>query len=411
MNKGTLADKLLVKMIRACNKADGVVASSIGVTPSRFSWYYEASTTDRLSAHEDLEKFALRCSAFSVVYKRQGFDAVPILHKITVTDGAVFLAAAGVTPKAETLASSASEANALLNAAPTWLQEALQDLPEKWRTGASCHGFLPKHLDKLELAIKVVNWVYASGADACDFRTASVHALGDSKLLEKNVNWVARVLKLKTPEQLACLSDSEVLQSFGLSKFGAELKLRGSCLIEYPEGDMNTSFASPYVSLPTDDIVSIRCVNIPRYILLIENLTTFRRYCDQIKDGSLVLYTGGFPSSAWVRLMAPMLKTMPESTQLFHWGDIDIGGYRILTYLTHALEVDVTPYQMINVGTSNSNHQLAINDMRQALGGNLTGELLKLDQQLEKLANSGESFIRSLEQESLAITPPMPLVN
>lgn len=406
-----LSSQLLDKIVRACNKTDGVIAASVSITSSRFNWYHEASTTDRLSAHEVLERFSLRCPALTLEYKKQGFDAVPVLSKIIVSDGAQFLDEVGVTPKVEELESSACAADTLLAIAPTWLKKTLQELPKLWRTGQACQGFLPKHLNKLELAIKVINWMDFSGADTCDFRTASVHALGDSKLLEKNVRGIAQVLKLKSPEQLANLSDSETLEAFGLSKFGAELKFRGACMIDYPGGGMNARFASPYVSLPTDDIAAIGCIDTPSYILLIENLTTFRRYCDHIKDQSLVVYTGGFPSNAWVRLMAPMLKTLPDTTKLFHWGDIDIGGYRILSYLTQALDVEVIPYQMINVETPESNEQLDIADMRQALGHELTGELLKLDQQLEELADSGRGFIRSLEQESLAIIAPIHLLN
>jgi len=407
-DKGKLSSRLLDKMVRACNKTDGIIAASMGITSSRFNWYHEASTTDRLSAHEALEQFSLRCPALTLEYKKQGFDAVPVLSKITVSDGAQFLAEAGVTPKVEELEFSASEADTLLAIAPTWLKKILQELPELWRTGHACQGFLPKHLNKLKLAIKVINWMDSSGADACDYRTASVHALGDSKLLEKNVRGIAQVLKLKSPEQLENLSDSEVLETFGLSKFGTELKFRGPCMIDYPKGGMNITLASPYISLPTDDIASIVCIDTPCYILLIENLTTFRRYCNHIKDKSLVIYTGGFPSNAWVRLMAPMLKTLPHTTKLFHWGDIDIGGYRILSYLTQALDVELIPYQMINVETPESNEPLNIDDMRRALGHKLTGELLKLDQQLEKLAdNDSRGFIRSLEQESLAITSPI----
>lgn len=402
-----LSSQLLGKIIRACNKKGGVIAASVGITSSRFKWYHEASTTDRLAAHEDLEQFSLRCPAFALEYKKQGFDAVPVLSKITVSDGARFLAEVGVTPKVEELESKVCEAETLLTIAPTWLKKSLQALPKLWRTGQACQGFLPKHLNKIGLAIKVIHWMDSSEGGACDFRTASVHALGDSKLLEKNLRGIAQVLKLKSPKQLANLSDSEVLETFGLSKLGAELKLRGACRVNYPEGGMNTTFASPYISLPTDDIAAISCIDTPLYILLIENLTTFRRYCDQIKDQSLVVYTGGFPSNAWVRLMATMLKTLPDTTKLFHWGDIDIGGYRILSYLTQSLDVEVIPYRMINVETPESNEQLDITDMRRALGHGLTGELLKLDKQLEELADNGRGFIRSLEQESLEIIAPI----
>jgi hypothetical protein len=402
-----LTRKLLDKVVLACDKPEGTKSNlKVIMTPSRFRWYHEATTTERLQVHQELEQLASHCPSFSISYANQGFDAVPILESLAIDDGQQFLEVLRITPKNRLLESSAQQASDLLAMAPDWLSIALADLPTEWLQNRASNGFSFKQIDKLELAIKVASWVETSGAEACDFRTASVQALGNTKLLENNLSWVARVLATKHPERLSNLSNREVLEAFGLSKFCVELKLRGDCLVHYTEGAIPIRLAKPYISLPTTEIESITIGTTPKYVLMIENLTTFKRYCSEIKDDGLVAYTGGFPSHSWVRLMKPLLANIKSNPPIFHWGDIDLGGYRILSYLTSTLEVDLIPYRMIGVEAPDSNNILNIRELHQALGGRLSGQLLKLSRQLEAMLEKGV-VIRAVEQELLPIKTPV----
>lgn len=402
-----LTQKLLNKLSQACNKDSGVEPVELKITLGRFSWYHKAPTAERLKAHEELELLESRCNkAFSIIYTNQGFDAVPILGSIKVINGFEFLQFIDVTPKIHLLESYIKRAKKLISTAPGWLMDELIELPNVWAKGYRYKEISPKQIDKLELAIKVIVWIEESRVDACDYRTVSVQALGSSKALEKNTHWIAKILSLKDPERLAGLSSSEVLEFFGLSKLGSELKVRGKCLIHYSEGNMPIQFAKPYVSLEMTNIDSITLEENPRYVLFIENLTTFRRYSQEINDDSLVVYTGGFPSIAWVDLIKPLVASLGSDIPVFHWGDIDVGGYRILAFLTQALRLDIIPYCMSNVETSVTGDALNVVDLQKALGKNLSGQLLQLNNYLKSLSESGEE-LRAVEQESIVIRSPL----
>jgi len=60
-------------------------------------------------------------------------------------------------------------------------------------------------------------------------------------------------------------------------------------------------------------------------IITIENLTTFYRVVEQ---SALVIYLGGFHNEARRNLIGKAHQAFPKA-KLFHWGDIDLGGFRI----------------------------------------------------------------------------------
>jgi hypothetical protein len=78
----------------------------------------------------------------------------------------------------------------------------------------------------------------------------------------------------------------------------------------------------------------VRMQGTPTFVLSIENLTTFHetlKACPQ--HTGWLLYTGGMPSPAWRRFYAEVLAAAPASTPIYHWGDIDQGGFRIAVVL------------------------------------------------------------------------------
>lgn len=50
----------------------------------------------------------------------------------------------------------------------------------------------------------------------------------------------------------------------------------------------------------------------------------------------LLLWTAGMPSPAFRSLYARVLAGMPEDAAIYHWGDIDEGGYRIAAVLAES---------------------------------------------------------------------------
>src|SRR5690606_6387509 len=71
-----------------------------------------------------------------------------------------------------------------------------------------------------------------------------------------------------------------------------------------------------------------------RALLSIENLASFHEAAALRGDAPvLLLYTGGMPSPAWRNAYARLLDGLPATAALYHWGDIDVGGFRIAAKL------------------------------------------------------------------------------
>jgi hypothetical protein len=60
-------------------------------------------------------------------------------------------------------------------------------------------------------------------------------------------------------------------------------------------------------------------------------LVSFNRQVREIEDGSLVVYTGGFPAAAVIELLSKVLTTVPSEVPLLHC------GVRIFRYLEENL--------------------------------------------------------------------------
>lgn len=105
---------------------------------------------------------------------------------------------------------------------------------------------------------------------------------------------------------------------------------------------------APYLGLPAASIQSV--ASKVTEVITIENKTTFhseakRRHGDEV----LLIYTAGMPSPSWRAMYMRLLKSMPSSTPIYHWGDIDEGGFRIAAKIavsSKAAGFELKPFAM-----------------------------------------------------------------
>ena len=65
-------------------------------------------------------------------------------------------------------------------------------------------------------------------------------------------------------------------------------------------------------------------------VITIENKTTFHSEAKRRQDDNvLLIYTAGMPSPAWRAMYGRLLESLPLTTPIYHWGDVDEGGFRI----------------------------------------------------------------------------------
>ncbi|MDF0499036.1 Wadjet anti-phage system protein JetD domain-containing protein [Bradyrhizobium yuanmingense] len=137
----------------------------------------------------------------------------------------------------------------------------------------------------------------------------------------------------------------------------------------------------------------------PTAVLTIENYASFNRQVREIEDGSLVVYTGGFPAVGVIELLTKVLTALPADVPFLHWGDVDAGGVRIFRYLEENLPRGPRPHLMTK--------DLAEQSGQPADADSGLASIARSDSAVRELAEwlAYGSNVRHLEQEALDPAP------
>jgi hypothetical protein len=199
---------------------------------------------------------------------------------------------------------------------------------ETWRASRKLRGHGP------EVAVDVADAARAVAARLDDagneriLRRESVRLFGDSKRLEKLTPW----LEILATGELAAsgLLKDEVWSAIGLRREPQPLLLAGVGSVRLD--NVSLPLLHPFLGLPVESVQSVATA--ARCLLTIENLASFHDAARSPGAASaLLLYTGGMPSPAWRAAYARILRSLATATPVFHWGDIDEGGFRIAAVL------------------------------------------------------------------------------
>ncbi|WP_257292569.1 DUF2220 domain-containing protein [Endozoicomonas sp. ONNA1] len=385
----SLSEQLLEACLKKCNKADGLYSNTTRITESRFKFYHKAKTAIRLKTHQQLELLQEKVQGFSIEYTKQPFDAVPILRTVSINCPKELCEYLGVAVIHEEVISASAMIKAELADAPDWLSLGLTDYQQLWQEGRRILRFSHTQWEKMVQAIKFAKWLSLQPDCNLDYRTASVRALGDSKYLENNLTSIATILQLQNPQLLETLESSETLGYFGITPFPPLLRISGACRLRFEDGVIDAEIARPYFGMPADSLSQIELKLHARYILLIENLTAFERYTREINDDGIVVFTNGFPSRHLVKLLHILVNTKDCPT-VYHWGDTDIGGYRIFAFLSQSLG-EIIPHRMMGNPPGHSKRVIEINELLSVLETVQTHQSSILHGQLQQAKKDGKT--------------------
>ena len=171
-------------------------------------------------------------------------------------------------------------------------------------------------------------------------RVFSEKCFGDSKAFESRMK--PTLLSVMRKYINRELSDAELLQMIGISRYPEPLELRGEIIIN---GNNMRVFRNGFCIYSNE--IEFADVIIPKtvkHILTIENRANFFAYRNT--ENELVVYHGGQYSPAKKRLFEKLAAAMPTDCQWFHWGDIDLGGFSMLLRLRTEILPTVQPYRM-----------------------------------------------------------------
>lgn len=239
------------------------------------------------------------------------------LRAISVGDVARLAAYLGVVPHADQVAAAE-------RCLAPWIArfDVVAEILETWRDGRKVRGRGPDAATDIADAARAIE-AQVPGEERI-LRQESTRLFGDSKRIERLTPWLETlVLGETTPSGL---SRDDVWAACGLRREAQPMLLAGVGIILV--GGQELPIVKPYVGVAAKSIDGFSTV--AHCLVTIENLASFHLATQAWGDRPLVLlYSAGMPSPAWRRAFRHLLAGLPTEANVFHWGDIDEGGFRI----------------------------------------------------------------------------------
>jgi len=320
-------------------------------------------------------------------------------ERLDLVDGQMLAKHLGVTPRwnAVGVAREALE--------PYFVRyPALDGVMDCWRRGVTARGTRPSNVSDWLDAIRIVEHCATLRGQDVPVRRASAKLFGDSKRIQ---SLSAQVDVLTQGSVSSPVRDEEeVLQELGLVRFPPTWMLSADAEAICAAGTVKV--VAPYVGVAPTAVQAIQVSESTGCLMTVENLTTFHEAAQRRSDRPdiAVLYTGGMPSPSWCRVYALLLKALPASASVVHWGDVDPGGFRIAGHLAALCEAAGRHLQLHSMSGTVSQPEDGL--ARCSLG---TGELSQIRRICERwgwqqAATDAEAHGRAIEQESMPFTWP-----
>ncbi|MCK6231493.1 Wadjet anti-phage system protein JetD domain-containing protein [Stenotrophomonas indicatrix] len=310
----TVLGALLVKAERYAIAGKRTARENVG----ELKEYWALPLQHRDAFHERI-RAAHRRGAIDVKWSKQGGDDKTV-EKIAVLD---IQALAGFLG-AKSAEAELREATELLS---PWIDRSsrVKEILDRWAQGMKVRGQGPNSARSFADALRVLDALALTPGEDQVVRRISVRLFSNSKHIEK----LKRPLDLLTNDTLLAPARKrlELFNELGLVKEPQPFLAAGSGVLRLQD-DQNATVFRPFLGVAGKTIIGYS--GDPAWVLSIENLTTFH-LCSQLsaaRDG-LIVYTGGMPSPAWANAYSKILEACSPSIQIFHWGDIDAGGFRI----------------------------------------------------------------------------------
>lgn len=215
-----------------------------------------------------------------------------------------------------------------------WLTVAprLANVLAAWREGRMVRKGGPETMEAFVDAAKVIGYMQGEAAEQ-PVRVASRRMFRDSKRVEALVPQLDVLCGETWPAPVN--HREHVLSRIGLRVSPLPFLMAGCGAVRLRQSGIRT-LAFEYLAVTPTEVVGFD--GAPRWVLCIENLTTFGMAARQMgaTPVGLVLYTGGMPSPSWQHAFQAVLSALPD-VPVYHWGDIDEGGFRIASVIAQAM--------------------------------------------------------------------------
>lgn len=267
--------------------------------------------------------------AISVEWDRRAGERAHV-QRIVLRDGAKLARHLRIAPRWDVVAQAERQFESHALAHPV-----LAQVLEAWRKGNLLRGTRPGEVSSWLDAIQVMQYCASRGGDDIAIRRLSASLFRDSKRIE--AIWPVLDALVQGDTAMAQSEMEDLFSELGLVKFPPTLLVAGNVAVSY--GNEIVRASRPYVGFAPSAIRSVAVDSgAGRYLLTVENLTTFHELAGKRPEGAIVIYTGGMPSPSWKRAYGVFLQALARTAHLHHWGDIDVGGFRIASHIAKCCE-------------------------------------------------------------------------
>lgn len=320
----TLADEVLSGLLERGERARlrGSGRAIQTTFASEDSPYWRLDYAQRQHAHVRFTA-AERAGAVKLRWARQGGDDRPLenIRLLDVDKLATFL---GIASRSEMMQQARSILALWLTTHPRVIE-----LLDAWEHLKTPRGLGAESAPDVADALSVLDALRQEQGEDQIVRVFSRHLFRDTKRIEA----LARHIDLLTAEHLGspARQQEEVFGALGLIKEPQPFLIAGTGGLTL-ESTQGCPVAKPFIGVSGRHVVAY--AGMPAWVLSIENLTTFHQASQHPDAGAgLILYTGGMPSPSWCRAYATILESIPSHISVYHWGDIDQGGFRIAAHI------------------------------------------------------------------------------
>ena len=210
----------------------------------------------------------------------------------------------------------------------------LDDVLAAWRADRKVRGHGPEAAPDLADAALAVHARLADESHERILRRESARLFAGRPLASKRLEQLTPWLDLLASGQLVAdgpIEKEHVWAALGLRREPQPLLVAGPGTLLL-DGDVALPLATTFLGVPLDAVRGVRTD--AACVLSVENLASFHDAARAAgADRVLVVYTGGMPSPAWRRAYVRLLRSLPPDMPVWHWGDIDEGGFRIAAVL------------------------------------------------------------------------------
>lgn len=321
MSAGAIAKDLLAKLLDAGNKhAAGARARAPALTATHLKPYSELRSWQH--KQECDETFLAARDAGAVTLQRDKLNPNDgLFERIDLVDVQALAQFLGRSTYADQLAQTVSQLEPLKADFPVILE-----VVGRWTGMAKVRGLGPQDTGAWIDATKTIRACAARSQDAiaAPVREFSARLFQDSKRIEALTTQLDVLLCGSVEERPRAAA--QVWQELGLFREEHPVLLAGQVHIAR---DRSTGVIdAPYMGLPAATILGVASPVIE--VITIENKTTFHSEAKRRQDEKMLLiYTAGMPSPAWRAMYERLLGSLPPTTLINHWGDVDEGGFRI----------------------------------------------------------------------------------